>query len=69
MDACAKLVISPCTNAREMETGRLACALPDVSWIVTVSLVGGGGVPDIVVKVASADTPMVPPAFCDCAWK
>src|ERR1700756_118509 len=42
IDACAKSGISPCTNAREIETGRFVWPEPEASDIVTSSPAGGG---------------------------
>src|SRR5882762_8436066 len=49
MDACTKLRISPSRNARAIDTGRFTCALPEVSEIVTVSVID-----EVWVGLASA---------------
>src|SRR5215469_7341148 len=43
IDACAKSEISPCTNARAIETGRFVWPAPEASDMVTLSPAGGGG--------------------------
>src|SRR5579859_1806394 len=45
IEACAKLAISPCANAREIEMGRFVCPEPVESVMVTLSPAGGGGEP------------------------